>query len=438
MRHRLGRWARLTGAWGVLAIALASPATATAQIERQPRAYRGLFGRSTPTSGAYRFLDLSLGVNAGRDSHITFGRDVSSDPLVQGGGTFAGGSASLAFAQNSRRLLFSANLSGSGRRFQIDPPLQVAEYSAGVGFQWVASQHSRVTFNQALGVSPYFQLNLLPGLFTPAAGDLPPQRLDFAAVQQRTFSSYTSASYQQQLHPRTSLTFDGSRRGFLFLDARDALSTDVVELGGLLRHSLNRSLALRLGYRTLRVAYRNGGRTLTRDEIDAGFDYNHSFSFSRRATMQFNSGSTILRQGDGRTDFRLNGAAALNYQLGRTWTATALYSRNVGFAEGLDQLISYDAIIGQVRGFLNRRSQVLFGGGYSRGTPSAGVKAAYTTTTGEASYQLALSHAAALTAQYRYYFYAFDPDFQRTVTFDRTLNRHSIYGGVTWWVPLLR
>ena len=100
-------------------------------------------------------------------------------------------------------------------------------------------------------------------------------------------------------------------------------------------------------------------------------DYNKALSFSRRTTLTFSTGTAAVNSGRD-TSFNLTGTARLNHEIGRTWTASAGYSRSVQFVDLLLVPVLYDSLDASIIGLLNRRVEVQAGARASIGTIAIG------------------------------------------------------------------
>jgi hypothetical protein len=422
----------------VLGLLVVSAASAAAQdVERQSRAFRGLFGRQPQSSDRYRFLDARIAFEGGYDTNLRLGQADVLDPRVRVKGGYGGARAGLVFEQRRRRVEFSASAFGRFRHYATTESFDTSETGGQVGLELALSRHTRVSVDQAAGVFPHFQLNLIPSLFVDDAG-LAAQSLDLAATEERTISLFTRVGLTHEFSRRMRMTASGNRRQYMFQD-RTGSDSVLVQAGASLLRDLTRHATLRLGYRRFEAEVGGGARRLARDEIDVGVDYLRALSFSRRTSFSFSTGSAILRrEGDASSVFRLTGTLRLDHQMGRSWQASALYAHNVGFVEGIQGPVAYDAVLVELGGYLGRRNHLGWQAGYSQGSQNLLSTRQYTTTLGEMTYQLALSTLTALDFRYYYYYYEFDPDFVPTFAFRRTLDRHGVSVGMSLWLPLIR
>src|SRR5207253_2678863 len=110
----------------------------------------------------------------------------------------------------------------------------------------------------------------------------------------------------------------------------------------------------------------------------------------------FTTGTTGIQAPNQTAQYRLIGSARVNREIGRTWHATATFNRNVGFVEGFQQPFFADSLAANVGGTLNRRVELLLGGGYSKGQLGVSLSALGSETdnyNSSAILRIALSHS---------------------------------------------
>jgi hypothetical protein len=96
--------------------------------------------------------------------------------------------------------------------------------------------------------------------------------------------------------------------------------------------------------------------------VNAGVIYGRPLSLSRRTSVSFNTGSAIAvndrldtPDADRRVRAHITGSAQIVHELGRTWTASATYTRGFRTRDGIADLFFTDAITTRFGGLFSRR-----------------------------------------------------------------------------------
>ena len=200
---------------------------------------------------------------------------------------------------------------------------------------------------------------------------------------------------------------------------------------------------MRAGYGLGRARYANSdpagpsGDVIYNHSIDGGVDYNKALSFSRRTTLSFQTGSSAVGDGNGgRLRFRLTGGATLNHEIGRTWVASAGYSRRTLFHETWGQPVFSDALTFGVSGQVSRRLQFMSVGQTAIGEVGASNTPGFSTNAATSTLSYAATRFINLNMTYGYYRYRFDEGVLLPAGAPRTMDRQSIRATVTLWAPL--
>src|SRR5262249_17865293 len=184
----------------------------------------------------------------------------------------------------------------------------------------------------------------------------------------------------------------------------------------------------------------------TSRDIDVGLDYNRALSFSRRTTVGFRFGSTLINtpvvQEIGETSrlqYRLVGDGWINHQMGRSWTLRGQLVRGITFVEGIPTPVASNAFSAILRGLVNRRVEVSATGTYTKGESAVLLRQdTFDTYTTFVLARMALSRSSAGYVEYSHEAYDFSQDMQLlTVMPGRTLRRDVVRAGLTVWLPLV-
>jgi hypothetical protein len=412
------------------------------------RPYHGLFGGD---GGQTPGQDLSLGwtllgandINANGPDNSGGGLATTgfADPRYQVNGTYASMNTNLTYALRRQRGSLVATGSVGGRYF---PELSQLSALNGGGSLSAAAQlarRTRVSATGALSYVPYYAINALPSSVQMEAAVVPP--IDYALTASRSRSLNTTVQLDQGLNERSSINvmyaYWNTRYTTILSDQFKAQFARAVFNRGLTRHLVMR---LGYGYGTGQAITQATGSNLTsrspivNHDIDVGLDYSRPLSFSRRTTLTFGSGSTVIVQNQANY-YRLIADAQLNHQIGRSWNANAGYDRGVQYLEGFGTPLFADTITTGVGGLITRRMELRTTTGYSKGVIGLTESGAYNSYNASASLRIAFNQRLSFYAQYIFYHYNFDQAVELPIPFSRSLNRQAVRIGLSGWLPLL-
>jgi len=441
-RHRTGLVGGLVLA-GVL-VCLVTPASA------QGRPFVGLFGGNQGRSTGKQSLTVSASVYGGFDTNslenLGSGVDDASDtadPRLQPSYTYTGLDASLQYSRPGRISLGASG--GTALQYLTDQrDLIPLSHYAGVGVGGRLGRRTSFNANQGVSYSPYYLFGNFPTLISPGLGDLGIHAFDYSVNRRPAYTYDTSLDLSQTLSTRSTLSFGYSLAYTDFVDEDTNFPAQTVS--ATFTRSLTKNTALRFGYAYGEAQYGLGEEEPVRTHgIDIGVDYNRQLSLTRRTSLSFGFGSTVIQnagspgiQDDGHTQYGLVGNAILNHQIGRSWTASLVYDRGVNFVAGFREPFFSDSVIGSVDGLLSRRVHFQGSTAYSAGelgfSQTAGTKS-YIATAG---LDFAFARSLAAYAQYVYFAYQFDEGAALPDAFPSGLDRQSVHVGLSLWLSLLR
>jgi hypothetical protein len=444
-------------AFGIL---LASSDPAVAQVNGATRPYRALFGGSTSNPDVHHSFDVTTSVWAGYDDNSVPGvaDDTIVSPLLQTGG-YLGLSAGVAYGWRSRRVQVGANFGSSTRYYEDISRFYGTTHTASIGMAAQVGERTRLFANQSVSRAPSYLYSLVPNLDESIPGTI----VGGGSVPLGDLPVYvydTTASAEYSVTRRGSLEGLASYR-FSDFEETGVATTQALRsyaVGGRFRQGLTRYASLRLGY-----VYRQGHYNFARGnafvgvhDIDVGVDYARALSLTRRTTLDFGTGSTIVTIPviDAAVDpsaitelqFRVVGNVGLTREMGRTWKLRGSYYRGVGFAEAFAQPVFSDSVNASLNGFLSRRVDLSVNGGFSRGDVGLGrtpngqeaLNSSFKTWTFSARTRYALGAMWALYGEYLYYSQDLGSSFIVPTGVPSVVDRQTIQVGLTLWVPLLR
>ena len=443
-----------------VAVLLTGYEPAAAQVTTgATRPYRALFGGSTANPDVHHSFDVTTSVSAGYDDNAmadpTAGGSLS--PLLQSG-SYLGVSGGIAYAWQTKRVQVGANLTTNTRYYQDVSDFVGTTHGASIGVSADVGRRGRVFANQSVSYAPSYMYSLWPGLNQSVPGNVVGGG-SFPVGDEPIFVYDTTASGSYSVTRRGSIEALGSYRYSDFNQAGDvpieALRS--YSVGGRYRQGLSRYASLRLGYvyRTGQYGFARTNASTGLHDIDVGVDYARALSLTRKTTVDFSTGSSVVSLPpqdvsgellDSELQFRVVGAAGLTHEMGRTWRLRVGYDRGVGFAEAFAQPVIADAVSASLNGFFSRRVDFSANGGFSSGEVGLGrsLRVGEASTSSFRTWNLtarsryALGRMWAVYAEYMYYSQDLGSAVIVPSGVPSVLDRQTIQVGLTLWVPLLK
>jgi hypothetical protein len=431
----MGRLFQLAGSAAVLA-AMVTPAVAQDMAPaRAERPYRGLFQSGLQNASQSLTLNASLG--GGEDRSRLLGTAAAGAPSLLSG-PYGYGSAALSYSISLPRVAFGASGATSTRLYSNDGNTYFISRSAGLGVTVQATRSLVLNAGQAYSFAPYNLRSLSPTLFDSPVGQLPLVEDDAGLAARRYTRLSTSAGATQtlQLTRRSSviLDYDYART---HVESR-ASDFETHRAGGIFRQAVTQNLGYHVGYHYRRADYPStvDSRRLDTHEADIGIDFNKALSLTRRTTVSMSTGSSAY-QVDNRQRYRVNGTARLNREIGRTWSASLAYNRNIGFVDTFDDPVLFDSVTAGIGGLFMRRLQFSASTGVSNGTIGlTGRNNGYRTYSDNVSLTTSLTRNIAIGTSYFYYRSRFESGAVVPEVLARQFDRQGVRAYLTIWAPL--
>jgi len=417
-----------------------------AEVAAQSRSgFPAVFGGGADASPGDH-VDLMMNLTQAYDDNLLAAAGAGTPSPVQTGGSYTNLAPAVRLQLHGRRLQLGVNGASTFRYYSIGPTTATT-YDVGAGFSAQVAQKTTVRVNQAVSYAPtdlyaLFGTTSTPTT-TPALGEPIGTAPDYQANALGSYTYGTNASVDHALGARTSVSFNG---GVRYTDVAGALpglsKTRTWDAGVHLARSLSHGVRLRFGYAYNDARYSATFWTVEQD-VDIGIDYTRPLSATRRLTLGFSLGPTVASvppavagepQGSG-NHFRLSGAAFLERQIGRSWSARAAFNRGTTYVGGLAGPAYTDSASIETSGFVNRRVDLLFSAAASAGqmTSQAALAAPFTTYTADVRLRVALSRACALYLEGLFYEYSFDPSLVVVPGMPDHLKRNSVRVGIDLW-----
>ena len=420
------------------------PFSAAAQSVEVRRPYRGLFGGDPNDRTASSF---SVELMGAYDDNVYGGTGKNPPPTAaQQSGVFTGVSATLTLQRAGEK--FSTGLSGTSdlRYYAADEFTAVAHHlNAFTGFR--LSQRTNVRLFGGVGYSPLYTPifmmaptgeSVTPDGVTNAGAALSGSGAsgDYAIVERASLSYRGSFNISQAVTSRTSIDARYTARYVDFTDTDETQRFDTVAVSG--GYRLSRYSSFRAGYGLNSYRMNNGAPTERYHDFVLGIDYSRPLSLSgRRTRFTVTPGFALVNNNDSGLQLRLAGSAKLDHEIGRTWTAKALYSRGVRFVEGADTEVLANTVQAGVHGLIGRRFQLSVEGHMVLSDEEENARD-YRATAGSARLNYAISRRLSAYGQYIYYNYRFGEAVVLPVTQSGRTSRQGVRVGITLWTPVLQ
>ena len=413
----------------VLGLTLLAGGPAAAQTQqgfRPERPYRGIFGSGVDNST--HSVVASATLSGGYDDDILADATNRNRPVSGRQGTLGQLSGGVNYTMNLDRAAVSAGVGSSVRYYPSLEQEYFKTYSAGVGASARVLDKPQVSVQGAANYRPLSFLSAFPGSEDVLVDDVP--HPDFVPVEAQYISYDAGISLSHQLSRRVSFSTTGRYRATERLE-REFWSDSA---DAAIRIELTRDVKLRLGYGFAEGHYEDRP-TVQTHRPDIGLDFARALSLTRRTSLTFGIGTDATVTND-RTRIRAAGHADVNHEIGRSWAARASYRRGSYFVETIPEVIFSDSVQVSLIGLLTRRIQFssVASGIIGRAGSSSRQFDSYR---GVVALSMALTRYMNTGVDYAYYKYIFDPLIELPAGVPRDVNRQSIRGHITVWVPVL-
>jgi hypothetical protein len=336
---------------------------------------------------------------------------------VQQGTSLSGGSSSMFVGSgNYDRTRRSGRIAATGttafRYYERLDRLTAVSHSLRAGTTLKMAGNSTLEANQTADYSPSYLYRLFPSVTVPDLGDGPSPAAEYRLEETRSFSYFSRATWGlgTPRGNRVTVTAERSRTDFHGGVARPDLDT----LAGRTKfsHGVGRT-----GLLFAEHEYRNGefgfAASATEHRLRVGGEYSPALSVSRRVHLRFSVSPSVLQIPDSATRvvatgalYRLEGDAAAEYPLLRTWRVGGTYRRGVEYIAVFREPVFRDATKVEATGLAGRRVDLSMSAGYVLGQSALQRSNSYFDTyTGTVRVRYSVSRSVAAYAEYLYYYY---------------------------------
>ena len=439
------------------AAVLSAESAAYAQMGqwRPERPNPGIYANGTDQAAQVLEVDGSVGTGFDTSAQVSaneaglgtneVGLGTVGTPLTSVGSRYNQFSGSLMYSGDFHTWSLGASFATSARQYpQLDVPITLghavsAEASVPLGRRTTLHGGFSGSFHSMRAFMPFAEFG------DAALGQVALPNLDYGYGDTNYFTHTVDVGFDQQLSPRSTITGTYSQSGNSFSSSS---ATDLTHHTGSVRytHNLTRNLSLRLGYGYTEARYGITERKYQTHNIDSGVDYSRALSLSRRTKLSFSTGATAVKsdttstQQAAQTNFNVIGSATLTREIGRTWNASLIYQRSVGYTEFILGPTFSDSVSASYGGLINRRLSFTSGMGASRGTVGfhATSNDGFDAVNAYAGLSQALTRHLALHVNYSFYRYNFEPGAALVTRLLPNMNRHSVNVTLSAWAPVFQ
>ena len=434
----------------VAVLVAATPGSAQTQTDpTQPGGpFQGLFGGNQANPRARQALNFTFSafVNYENNDIAAPGEDVIQQisPLMTQTGVYIGGMTSLEYNKRWRRASFSA-VGGTSARYYPDYQefTRIRDWGT-VAFTYAFGPKTTLNASQSAWYSEYFMNGWFPGMNPTVPGQPITPGFDNYTYRRPNWQLNTAIDFTRRLTQASSFSAYGFLTYIDFLKQQYTPGATYYtgQLSLRYQHSLTKELSLRAGYSFNR--WRHGlifipDEHTRGDNIELGLDYQKTLEVAgRRTSIGATGGATYITfQEDTYYTYLVH--AYMTSMLSRRWFANLAYDRQFSFVEGLVAPYATDSLTANIGGYLSRRWNVNFSGGYTHGVGVATTMGrTYGAWTGIGQLQVALTEQIALFGQGYFYHFDFTGEYTYSPLPTRQWDRWGARSGVTFWVPILK
>ncbi|MPZ19855.1 MAG: hypothetical protein GEV06_18365 [Luteitalea sp.] len=436
-------------------VVVAIPASAAAQIQLpEQRDVYGIYGGYPRPRGERlrQELDLTVGLLGGYDDTVRPQGTVAPpvDVRLQQSGYNGAANAALRYWRGRSDNWFSLQGRGYVNGYSA------LDIGASTGGEFSGQVHrtlgrrGALDLSQSVSSDPFFTFSSFSPLepIVGPGGTPDSNSPERGLFERRSWMTNSSVRLGTRLGRRDSanVSYNFSRRQFAGDDRGD---NQAHRAGASYHRNFGRRHGFRASYQFSDrqfFDYDARERPATTHTIEGGPEFQKRLSPSRSMFFSFGLGGIhveTLSRGEEQqplTYWKPFGQAAFRIDIARSWTLGTNYRRGVTLLEGVTSETYFtDTANVTLNGYLTRRVDVGFAGGFSQGRPRRGDDGEVDqlrTYSASAQVRVALTRHAAIFSQYSYYRYQFTDPSSPAPGFPPTFDRNAVRVGVSLWVPL--
>jgi hypothetical protein len=319
------------------------------------------------------------------------------------------------------------------RYYQSLNRIGTQKHGGGFGADWRASRTLTIQASQDIAFSPSYQLNVvgLPAYGSENADATASVDYDLYKSKQFTYGSFAGARYVWSASREMTIGY-----GLNYTDFLSRSDFGLQQASARFTQRLTSGIGLRLGY-GLGSGTPLGLATGLHHDLDIGLAMDRSLTISKRTTLSFTSGSTIVSAGQGR-QLELVGSAQLKQRLSPRWSSALSYQRGLTAVDSLARPLIANTFGGDLSGFVGAQTSVSLRPVLTWGADVVEAERSFSTVTGIARVQTAIDRHWAVYGEYVYYgqHFAAAPGIPATLAGDT--RRSGLRAGLALWAPLDR
>lgn len=409
-----------------------------------------LFGGARPDSNAKKRLDLTASMVQGYDSDVPQSLQGTIDPSgMQSGGFTTSLNTSIAYMWAGTGAQVGLNAASNIRHYADLGGAKSLGHSAGVGVSANLPSRFALTVNQAVAYSPTYMYGIFPGSETTEPGEDYSTSPDYAVGDLDSYSYTTDFGLARRVTPRTGISLSGQFQYVDRLAESDVMrDEESYRLEVHLSRRLSRNTELTIGprYWASSFGYAVSGKTT---EIGVDFAFNHSQPISPTREIKYRLRLSPIRMdipnapslefAELKEQYRLVVEFGVEYPLARSWQLNGNYRQGMEYVPDLPQPVFANGVSVSASGFVSRRVDLAFSGGYSNGASLINrEQLLFDTYVADVTTRIGLSRTVATYVEGLYYFYDFRNAQQLPPGLPKGLERIGVRAGLTLWVPALR
>jgi hypothetical protein len=430
--------------WTLVVLAAVVFAARPASSQINGARYQPIFGAVVADPSVRQTLDVSFDVAEAYDDNLLGEAGVFSSSSHQVSGLYSEFAPQLNFQSHGQRAQGAVTATSNLRYYSRSGNTVLNSYSIGAGLNGHFSSRTTLSLNQSVTYSSSYLYGLFANLAPPRPGDVAPPAPDYALGSAAYHAYSTAIGFSRAITPRASVSATADFQYSDFSEGNPTYSDlRSYDAAGQYAYSLSRNTKMRVRYTYRHAEYSRRLRP-TEHDVDIGVDYSKPLSATRRTSLGFSLGPRMVDTVGpglglaGGQIYRMVGDAYVNHPISRTWDAQASYRRGMNFLEGLPAPVFSDGITVTSSGFLNRRTDLLFGAAYAGSNSVVGAQSPLVSYTGNVRLRVALNRKWAAYAAYLFYKYDFSQQLLVPIGLPPHLTRNSVRVGVTAWVPVMR
>jgi hypothetical protein len=407
--------------------------------------FAGLFGGGPGVSDAQALNFRTSLFGVWQDVLVPANFDTSLlDPAFTKSGTFAGATAALDYFFNRHSQNSTLFFGGSGwaSDYSVNPDKPQYGAQANGGFSYTGHITRRLTWNNtaAAAYSPFFEATPIPIAQAVGVASLPfspTPGFGVPGVGASNVQATATSGLSQMLSRRSSISANLFAQEVHFFSQSNA---DLTQLGSQVYYTYRifRNLTFHAGY--TRTQARLGGDAWTPpvQSGDFGLDYGDALKFqlTRRTTLAVTAALGSARGfPGGLTQYRILGSAVLTHLMGRTFVASLMGARGLGFVAAFREPVLTDTAMASFGGQLATRFVWNNQASVTRGYIGLDQSRHYDSISALSGISYGITRRLAMFAQYLYYRSTLPPGSSPLIVLTN-FDRQSVTAGLTLYQPI--